>query len=111
MKVIERGEIWVAQDKGYASKPRPVLVVQQSDTAKSETIVVSLITSADDYEDSGLRYFVPATPQNGLIHDSYVMIDKLWAINKNNFSQKMGEITDEQLLAVDKLIIRMLGIQ
>lgn len=28
---MERGEIWVLRDEGYASKPRPVVVIQSDE--------------------------------------------------------------------------------
>ncbi|GHT80759.1 putative endoribonuclease MazF [Actinomycetota bacterium] len=101
------GEIWVASGKGLTGKPRPVLVLQSSDISSVETIVVSLFSTFQDSK-SGLRYLVQANDANGLKEDSYVMVDKLYAIPRTNFMKKQGELTPQQVYEVEKLLLKLI---
>jgi mRNA interferase MazF len=107
--MICKGDVWVVRDDAYASKARPAIALQDEINTITETLAVTLITSFDG-ADPRVRYFIPATKENGLEHDSYVMIDKFAAIPKANFAQKCGRITDSQMLSIDKLLIDMLQI-
>ena len=42
---MKRGEIWVLRDDGYASKPRPVVVIQSDEITQFQSVVLCLLTS------------------------------------------------------------------
>jgi len=42
---MKRGELWTLQDKGYASKARPVLIVQADITDNFDSIILCLFTT------------------------------------------------------------------
>ena len=44
---MKRGEIWVLRDEGYASKPRPVVVIQSDEITQFQSVVLCLLTSFD----------------------------------------------------------------
>lgn len=44
---MKRGELWLLQDDGYASKPRPVVVVQSDTINQFHSVVLCLLTSFD----------------------------------------------------------------
>ena len=42
---MKRGEVWTLQDKNYASKSRPVVVIQSDKYDMFESIILCLFTS------------------------------------------------------------------
>ncbi len=45
-----RGDIWTIVGSGYASKPRPAIVIQSELTDVFDSVVVCLLTSDDSVE-------------------------------------------------------------
>lgn len=41
---MRRGEVWTLRDDGYASKARPVVVVQDETVAEFDSIILCLLT-------------------------------------------------------------------
>lgn len=44
---MKRGEIWTLQADGYASKPRPVVIVQSDAVDRFDSVITCLLTSYD----------------------------------------------------------------
>ncbi|WP_267889617.1 type II toxin-antitoxin system PemK/MazF family toxin [Bifidobacterium myosotis] len=44
---MRRGEIWTLQADGYASKPRPVVIVQNDAVDRFDSVITCLLTSYD----------------------------------------------------------------
>ena len=42
---MKRGEIWTLQADGYASKPRPVVIVQSDAVDRFDSVITCLLTS------------------------------------------------------------------
>ena len=47
---MKRGEVWTLQDKYYASKSRPVVVIQSDKYDVFESIILCLFTSFPKYD-------------------------------------------------------------
>lgn len=51
---MKRGEIWTLQDKHYASKARPVVVIQSDEHNSFDSVILCLFTSFES-EDISTR--------------------------------------------------------
>jgi len=71
---MRRGELWTLRDDHFASKARPVVIVQANDAVFDSTVICLLTTH--DSHDIATRVFVPASQANGLRQGSYVMTEK-----------------------------------
>ena len=50
---MKRGEIWTLRDDNYASKARPVVIVQNDDYNDFDSIILCLFTSFEaEYRDT-----------------------------------------------------------
>ena len=73
---MKRGEIWTLRDRQYASKARPVIVIQNDAYDNFDSVILCLFTTYDSSEIE-VRVPVTPTPENGLHDLSYVMTDKI----------------------------------
>lgn len=85
------GEIWTVRGSGYASKPRPAVIVQSDRITDFDSTVVCLFTS-DASLQGETRILVRPSAMNGLNHDCYVMAEKPIAISKQHLGSKIGEL-------------------
>jgi mRNA interferase MazF len=102
-----RGEIWTLRDDGYASKSRPVIVLQGYLENEFDSIILCLCTT---YESAHLPTRVRLLPdaQNGLRCVSYAMTEKLLTVDKKMLGNKIGKLSDEQMHEINKQIARLL---
>ena len=84
---MKRGEIWTLRDDGYASKARPVVIVQSDDINRFDSIILCLFTTFDSNQ-IPTRVHIPANSNNGLRKDSYVMTEKIITVNKRELCEK-----------------------
>lgn len=98
---MKRGEIWTLRDKNYASKARPVVVIQSDEHNSFDSVILCLFTT---YESSNIktRVFVEASEKNGLLRDSYVMTDKIVTVDKSALSEAIGKLSDRDMAAVSE---------
>lgn len=106
---MKRGEIWIQSGgSGYASKPRPVLIVQSDRLTQTESVIVCLITS---YDGAALSARLPLSPtaENGLREESILMADKIIAIAKSKLGRRIGTVTSEDMERVEDALLLVLG--
>jgi mRNA interferase MazF len=106
---MKRGEVWtLSGGSGYASKPRPVLIVQSDRMTESDSVLVCLITS---YDGPGLSARLPFSPtvENGLRGESILMADKIMAIAKTKLGKRLGAVTSEEMERVEEAMMLVLG--
>ena len=97
---MKRGEIWTVLGNSYASKPRPVLVVQANATSHAfDSVIVCLFTSSRS-DDIPTRVRIEASTHNGLQKTSWVMTDKVYAARKAELGERIGMLTDEHMREV-----------
>ena len=67
---MKRGEIWTLRDKNYASKARPVVVIQDDAHNDFDSVILCLFTT---YESSDIktRVLIKASEENGLKNRRY----------------------------------------
>jgi mRNA interferase MazF len=107
---MKRGEIWtMAGGSGYASKPRPVLIIQDDGFDETASITVCLLTS-EAIEAPILRLPVEPTLDNGLFQTSHLMVDKVTTVARGRLGQRIGQISDDDLLRLNRSLLVFLGL-
>ena len=85
--------MWVGAETGYASKPRPALIIQSDRFCDDESVVTCLITShSTDSSGAAYRVILPSSDVNGLKADSFVMLDKIVAIPRQKLVKRIGVV-------------------
>ncbi len=107
---MKRGEIYTAAAKGaYAGKPRPVLVIQHDTFDATASITICPFTT-NPVDAPLLRIPIDPSGANGLDRTSSLMIDKITTVPKTSLGGRLGQLTDEQMLKVNRSIAVFLGI-
>jgi len=106
---MRRGEIWTVQGDSYASKPRPVLIVQSDEVRGFDSTVLCLITSYDS-ENIPTRVAIEPTAENGLRKRSWVMTDKIYSSRKDELGECLGALTDTEMKMVSVELAKVLGL-
>ncbi|MCX5955526.1 MAG: type II toxin-antitoxin system PemK/MazF family toxin [Cyanobacteria bacterium] len=107
---MKRGELWtMAGGSGYASKPRPVVIVQDDAFTARDSVTVCLITT-DPSDLLVFRVPVEPTTENGLRAASRLMVDKVTTVPKSRLGQRIGRLADDDLLRLNRSLLVFLGL-
>jgi mRNA interferase MazF len=107
---LKRGEIWTAADeREYARKPRPVVVIQHRHFEILDSVTICGFTR--DPTDLPL-FRVPVEPSrtNGLEFASRIMVDKILTVRKNKLGYRIGRLEDGDLARLDRALATFLGL-
>jgi mRNA interferase MazF len=105
---VRRGEIWTAAGGVYATKPRPVLIIQDDHFAGTDSVtVIPMTTTAIDAP--LLRIPVDPTPANGLEEPSQIMIDKVTTTRRSSVQKRLGTLGAAELVRVERSLLVFLG--
>lgn len=106
---MKRGEIWTLQDRQYASKARPVVVIQSDNHNFFDSVILCLFTS---FESGDISTRVPVEPsaENGLQKKSFVMTDKIVTVDKKMLGKRVGVLSDEDMTAISEQLKIILGL-
>lgn len=106
---MRRGEVWTATGGVYATKPRPVVIVQDDrfDATDSVTVLPMTTTLVDA---PLLRVLVEPTATNGLEQASHVMIDKITTTRRAKVQAQLGALSREDLVRIERSLLVFLGI-
>jgi len=106
---MKRGEIWTLRDDGYASKARPVVIVQSNNIIGFDSIILCLLTT---YESGHIptRVHISADSVNGLQKDSYVMTEKIVTVDRKELGVRIGILTHSQQCLIAKQLAVILDI-
>lgn len=106
---MKRGEIWTVAGGVYATKPRPALIIQDDlfDATDSITVLPFSTTALDA---PLLRLPVPSSEVTGLRLDSQLMIDKITTVRRSNVQERIGRLTSQQLVDVERALLALLGL-
>lgn len=108
---VNRGEIWTVAGGVYATKPRPAVIVQDDLFDATSSVTVAPMTSTPlDAPLMRIRIDGGDGRISGLDHDSDVMIDKLTTVRRSNVHARVGRLTAEQLVEVERAIMAFLGL-
>jgi mRNA interferase MazF len=107
---VKRGEIYTAAAKGaYTGKPRPVLVIQDDSFDATASITVCPFTT-NPVDAPLLRIPIDPSTTNGLDRTSNLMVDKITTVPKTSLGERLGQLTDEQMLKLNRSVAVFLGI-
>lgn len=106
---MNRGEIWTAADGAYASKPRPVLIVQDDRLDATDSVTVAPLTT--HVVDAPLvRVPIAADELSGISANSYAMVDKVTTVRRGKLGTRTGRVTASQMVQVERALLVFLGI-
>jgi len=102
--------VWtVAGGPDYAGKPRPAVVVQ--DDAFDATASVTICPFTTHCIDAPLlRLSIEPSARNGLRATSQLMIDKITTVSKGKLERRIGRLSDEDLVRVNRAVLVFLGL-
>ena len=104
-----RGEIWTVSAGGYASKPRPAIVVQSDAVQGVGSTILCLLTSEKN-DAVGTRVEVAPSEENGLEKTSYIMADKIVSVRRESLGQRIGKLEDMHVALMDRALKNALGL-
>jgi mRNA interferase MazF len=108
---VSRGEIWTVAGGVYAVKPRPAVIVQDDLFDATSSVIVAPMTSALlDAPLMRIRISGGDGRLSGLDRDSDVMIDKLTTVRRSNVHTRVGRLTAEQLVEIERAMMAFLGL-
>ena len=106
---MKRGEVWtVAGGRDYAGKPRPVVIVQDDRFDTTNFVTVCPFTTNPV---SAVLFRVPVEPsdQNGLRALCRIMVDKVITIPRTKIGKRVGRLSDEDMLRLNRALVVFLG--
>ena len=108
---MNRGEIWTVAVGVYATKPRPAVIVQDDLFDATSSVTVAPVSSTLlDAPLMRIRIAGGDGRLSGLDHDSDVMIDKLTTVKTSNVHARVGRLTAEQVVEVERAMMAFLGL-
>ena len=107
---MKRGDIWtVAGGNDYAGKPRPVASIQNDGFDATLSITICAFTTAEATA-SLFRPVIKPSVENGLRHESKLMVDKVTTLPKTKLGKLIGRLADEDVAELDKALLLFLGL-
>jgi mRNA interferase MazF len=107
---VKRGEVWtVAGGRDYAGKPRPVVIVQDDRFDTTNSITVCPFTTNPE---SAVLFRIPIEPndRNGLRALCRIMVDKVITIPRTKIGKRVGGLSDEDMVRLNRALLVFLGI-
>lgn len=107
---MKRGEVWtVAGGPDYAGKPRPAVILQDDPFDATASITICPFTT-HAVDAPLLRLPIEASEQNGLRVASQLMIDKITTVSKKKLETRVGRLSDEEIVRVNRAVVVFLGL-
>lgn len=108
--MTSRGEIWtIAGGPGYASKPRPAVIVQDDAFNLTDSVTVCAFTT-DRTEAPLFRLKVDASAVNGLQAESRLMVDKIVTVPRSKLGGRVGRLDQADLVRLNRAMFVFLGL-
>ncbi|MEB3050289.1 type II toxin-antitoxin system PemK/MazF family toxin [Mycolicibacter sp. MYC123] len=108
---MNRGEIWTVAAGVNAAKPRPAVIIQDDLFDGTSSVTVAPMTSMLlDAPLMRIRIAGGDDRLSGLDHDSDVMIDKVTTVRRSNVHSRLGRLTAEQVVEVERAMMAFLGL-
>ncbi|NLG54569.1 MAG: type II toxin-antitoxin system PemK/MazF family toxin [Rhodococcus sp.] len=109
---MKRGEVWTVAGGAYASKPRPAVIIQDDLFASTDSVLVAPFTSTL-VSAPLMRIRVDPTvagDSSGLESASDIMVDKVTSVRRSTVQAKIGRLSPELLVDVDRALMVILGL-
>ena len=105
---MRRGDIVTVSGGVYARKPRPALVVQDDRFDATESVTICPFTSTE-VDAPLLRVPVTADEDNGLLTDSFLMVNKITTVRRSNVGTVLGRLETTTLVEFERRLLVFLG--
>lgn len=107
---MKRGDVWTVAGGGtYVGKPRPAVIVQDDRFDATASVTICAFTS--DATDAPLfRLLIEPSAENGLTSASRLMVDKITTVAKTKLGARIGRISDEDTVRLNRAILVFLGL-
>ena len=107
---MRRGEIWTAgAGTGYVGKPRPVAIIQDDRFDATDSVTVCAFTT--DPTDAPLfRLRIEPDEVNGLRGPCSLMVDKITTVPRSKLGERVGRLSDEELVRLGRAILVFFGL-
>lgn len=107
---MQRGSVWtVAGGGAYAGKPRPVVIVQDALFSDLGSVTFCPLTS-ETGDVGAIRPLIGPDAANGLRAPSQVMVDKITTVPKDRLGGRIGRLSDQDMIRVNRALVLFLGI-
>ena len=105
-----RGEVWTASGGGnYASKPRPVVILQSDRFDGLASVTICPFTT-DPTDAPLLRLAIEPSRLNGLREISRIMVDKITTVARSRLGMRIGSLRDEDMVRLNRAVLIFLGL-
>lgn len=107
---MKRGEVWtVAGGPDYAGKPRPAVILQEDAFDATSSITICPFTT-HAIDAPLLRLQIEPSERNGLRAASQLMIDKITTVSKKKLEKRVGRLSDEDIVRLNRAVLIFLGL-
>lgn len=107
---MRRGDVWtVAGGPDYAGKPRPAMILQDDGFDATASITICPFTT-HSVDAPLLRLAIEPSERNGLRTVSQLMIDKITTVSKRKLEKRVGRLSDEDIVRVNRAALVFLGL-
>jgi mRNA interferase MazF len=106
---MTRGDVVTVAVQGDYGKPRPALIIQADHFHDHSSVTLLPITSTVVAAPL-LRVSVQPSASNGLLKISQVMIDKAVTVRRDKLGQRIGTLSADTMVEVDRGLAVFLGI-
>jgi len=107
---VKRGEVWtVAGGPDYAGKPRPAVILQGDAFDATASITICPFTT-HPVDAPLMRLPIEPSARNGLQSTSHLMIDKITTVSKAKLDIRVGRLSDEDIVRVNRAVVVFLGL-
>ena len=107
---MKRGEIWTVAGSGaYAGKPRAAVILQDDRFEFTSSLTLCPFTT-DPTEAPLFRLVIDPSAGNGLRQVCRLMVDKITTVPKAKIGARVGRLSDEDLVRMNRAVLVFLGI-
>lgn len=107
---MRRGAIHTAAARGaYTGKPRPVVIVQDDRFDATASVTVCPLTT-NPVEAPLVRIPVEPNDTTGIEQSSQIMVDKVTTMPRANVRDQLGQLSDSDLVRLDRALLVFLGL-
>ena len=107
---MKRGDVVVMVAQGDFGKPRPAVIVQTDMLNPTHSTILVCPISSNSYEAQLYRIKIAPTKMNGLKKPSHIMADKATALLKQRIKKRIGCLTEDELMELEKSLGFVLGL-
>ena len=93
----------------YTGKPRPVVIVQDDRFDATASVTVCPLTTKA-VQAPLVRIHIEPDAVNGLDQPSSLMVDKLTTMPRASLGDRLGHLTDEDMLRLGRAMVVFLGL-